>query len=183
MVFLTPHRSHLQYLKALWRNICSRLHLSKQNLLFMLLWFFPPPAPPQRHPMTTRSRDGTQKQRTVLNLNTSTVSLIPTSHLKALKDPNWNSSMTVEYDALIKNKIFNLVCRPPDANIVRSMWLYKHKLDADGHVRRHKSWLVANEKSQEHGLGYDKHLVMLWNRLLYARYFILLCWDRGRFIN
>ena len=117
---------------------------------------FPPPAPPQRHPMTTRSRDETIKQKTVLNLNTSTVSPIPNSHLKTLRDPNWNPSMTVEYDALIKNKTFNLVRRPPDANIVRSMWLYKHKHDADGKVRRHKSRLVANGKSQEHGLDYDE---------------------------
>lgn len=36
------------------------------------------------------------------------------------------------------------------------MWLYKHKFGADGTIRRHKSRLVANEKSQEHGLDYDE---------------------------
>ena len=59
-------------------------------------------APPQRHPMTTRSRDSTLRQRTPINLHTSTISPLPTSHLKALNDPNWNPSMTDEYGALVK---------------------------------------------------------------------------------
>lgn len=37
-----------------------------------------------------------------------------------------------------------------------SKWLHKHKFGADGTIRRHKSRLVANEKSQEHGLDYDE---------------------------
>lgn len=64
--------------------------------------------------------------------------------------------MTDEYGALVKNKTFSLVTRPHNANIVRSMWLYKHKLGADGTVTRHKSRLVANGKSQEQGLDYDE---------------------------
>uniref|UniRef100_A0A0D2ZZ09 Uncharacterized protein n=1 Tax=Brassica oleracea var. oleracea TaxID=109376 RepID=A0A0D2ZZ09_BRAOL len=72
--------------------------------------------PPTRHPMTTRSRDGTRKQKSVLSLHT-TVSPIPNTHLQALKDPNWNPAMTVEYDALIKNETFKLVPKPPDTNI------------------------------------------------------------------
>lgn len=116
----------------------------------------PIPAPIPRHPMTTRSRDGTRKQKSVINLNTSTISPLPKSHLTALKDPNWNPSMSDEYGALVKNKTFSLVSRPPNANIVRSMWLYKHKLGADGTVTRHKSRLVANGKSQEQGLDYDE---------------------------
>lgn len=111
--------------------------------------------PPTRHPMTTRSRDGTRKQKSVLSLHT-TVSPIPNSHLQALKDPNWNPAMTVEYDALIKNETFKLVPKPPDTNIVRSMWLYKYKLVADGNPVRHKARLVANGKSQEQGLDYDE---------------------------
>lgn len=115
----------------------------------------PAPSIP-RHPMTTRSRDGTRKQKQVISLLSTSISPIPTSHLKALLDPNWNPSMTDEYDALIKNETFKLVPRPPDTNIIRSMWLYKHKLDAEGKPKRHKSRLVANGKSQEAGLDFDE---------------------------
>ncbi|XP_018514374.1 uncharacterized mitochondrial protein AtMg00810-like [Brassica rapa] len=64
--------------------------------------------------------------------------------------------MTVEYDAIVKSETFDLVPRPPNVNIVRSMWLYKHKYDADGNFKGHKSRLVANGKSQEHGIDYDE---------------------------
>ncbi|XP_071741230.1 uncharacterized mitochondrial protein AtMg00810-like [Rutidosis leptorrhynchoides] len=40
--------------------------------------------------------------------------------------------MTEEYNALIKNSTWTLVPRPSDMNIVRSMWLFKHKFNADG---------------------------------------------------
>lgn len=60
--------------------------------------------------------------------------------------------MTDEYDAMIKTGTWSLVPRPPKVNIVRSMWLYRHKYDADGNHKRHKSRLVANGKSQEEGV-------------------------------
>ena len=91
-----------------------------------------------------------------VSLLTSSVSPLPKSHLHALSDPNWNPAMGDEYGALVKNKTFSLVPRPPDANIIRSMWLYKHKTGADGEIKRHKSRLVANGKSQEAGLDYDE---------------------------
>lgn len=116
-----------------------------------------PPAPSHtRHPMTTHSKDGTRKQKHVLSFLSSSISPIPTSHLKALSDPNWKPSMTSEYDAIIKNETFRFVPRPPDTNIIRSMWLYKHKVDAEGNPTRHKSRLVGNGKSQEAGLDYDE---------------------------
>lgn len=61
-----------------------------------------------------------------------------------------------EYGSMVKNKKFTLVPRPPDTNIVRSMWLYKHKTCLDGKPQRHKARLVVNGKSQKHGLDYDE---------------------------
>ena len=61
-----------------------------------------------------------------------------------------------EYGALVKNKTFSLVPRSPDANIVRAIWLFKHKTGPDGTIRRHKARVVANGKSQEAGLDYDE---------------------------
>lgn len=63
--------------------------------------------------------------------------------------------MFEEYDAQIKNGTWRLVPKPKDANIINSMWLFKHKFDADGKPIRHKSRLVANGKKQEEGVDYE----------------------------
>lgn len=105
------------------------------------------------HPMTTRSKSGIFKPRTPLCLHTDvTISPLPSSHVQAAKDPNWNPSMTEEYNAHIKRGTWKLVPRPVATNIIRSMWLYRHKFNADGTISRHKSRLVANGKSQQPGI-------------------------------
>ncbi|CAA7055236.1 unnamed protein product [Microthlaspi erraticum] len=115
----------------------------------------PPPAP-TRHTMTTRSKAGIRKPKTVISLLTKTKSPLPKNHIHALSDPNWTPSMTDEYDAMIKTKSWSLVPRPPNVNIVSSIWLYTHKHDADGALTRHKSRLVANGKSQEAGVDFKE---------------------------
>ncbi|GJR95376.1 ribonuclease H-like domain-containing protein [Tanacetum coccineum] len=41
-----------------------------------------------------------------------------------------------EYNALVKNGTWVLVPRPPGANIVRCLWLFRHKFHADGSLSR-----------------------------------------------
>lgn len=106
--------------------------------------------------MSTRSKHGISKRKHIFSLHTQTYSPLPTSYKKALADPNWNPSMNVEYDAIVKSETFDLVPRPPNTNIVSSMWLYKHKFDAEGEFKSHKSRLVANGKSQEHGVDFEE---------------------------
>ena len=48
------------------------------------------------------------------------------------------------------------VPRPDNVNIVRSMWIHRHKFDAEGILRRHKSRLLANGKSQQPGIDCDE---------------------------
>lgn len=110
----------------------------------------------QRHPMSTRSKHGISKPKHILSLHTQAISPLPKSYLQALEDPNWNPSMTLEYDAIVKSETFDLVPRPPDTNIVRCMWLHKHKFDAEGRFEKHKSRLIANGKSQEQGVDFDE---------------------------
>ena len=106
--------------------------------------------------MTTRSQVGVRKPKNFFSLYTSSVSRLPTSHQKALADPNWNPAMTDEYDAQIKNRTWSLVPRPYGANIINSLWLYKLKHDAYGNPKRCKARLVANGKSQQPGVDYDE---------------------------
>ncbi|GJS08860.1 ribonuclease H-like domain-containing protein [Tanacetum coccineum] len=58
--------------------------------------------------------------------------------------------MRDDYTALIKNKTWTLVSKPPDTNIVRCMWL------ADGTLSRYKARLVANGSTQLEGVDVDE---------------------------
>ncbi|GJW10191.1 ribonuclease H-like domain-containing protein [Tanacetum coccineum] len=53
-------------------------------------------------------------------------------------------------------KCYVLVLRPPHANVVRSIWLFKHKFHADGSLSRYKARLVANGQSQIEGIDCDE---------------------------
>ncbi|GKD57925.1 ribonuclease H-like domain-containing protein [Tanacetum coccineum] len=90
--------------------------------------------PPRTHPMITQSQSGIVKPIERLSLHTSSLSPIPKSPFIALKDPNW----------------------PSDVNLVRSMWLFKHKFHADGTLSHYKAQLVANSSNQQHGVDFDE---------------------------
>ncbi|GKB48978.1 ribonuclease H-like domain-containing protein [Tanacetum coccineum] len=111
--------------------------------------------PHRSHPMITRSQSGIVKPIDRLSLHTSSISLIPNNPSRALKDPNWHV-MYDEYKALIKNGTWLLVPRPASVNMVRSMWLFKHKFPADGTLCRYKARLVANDSSQQLGVDFDE---------------------------
>ncbi|GJV45369.1 ribonuclease H-like domain-containing protein [Tanacetum coccineum] len=94
--------------------------------------------------MVTHFRVRTNRPTERLNLHVSSVSPLPKSYRDAFGDPNWQNAMRDEYHALIKNKTWTLVHKPPDTNIVRCMWLFRHKYLADGTLSRYKARLVAN---------------------------------------
>jgi hypothetical protein len=116
----------------------------------------PPPPPPSRPNRTiqTRSMSGITKQIRPLNLNTTTntISPIPRTPTEALNNPDWKDAMLDEFRALIDNKTWDLVPRTPDMNIVRSMWIFRHKTKADGSLERYKARLVCDGRSQQIGV-------------------------------
>nr|GFA56733.1 ribonuclease H-like domain-containing protein [Tanacetum cinerariifolium] len=61
-----------------------------------------------------------------------------------------------EYNALIRNKTWTSVHWPEGANIVRCMWLFRHKFLADGTLSRYKARLVANGSTQVEGVHVDE---------------------------
>ncbi|KAK2361886.1 hypothetical protein QL285_086993 [Trifolium repens] len=83
---------------------------------------------------------------------TITKSPLPRNPLAALRDPNWKLAMDDEFNALIKNKTWDLVPRPNDVNIIRSMWIFTHKEKSDGSFERHKARLVGDGKTQQVGI-------------------------------
>nr|GFB62536.1 ribonuclease H-like domain-containing protein [Tanacetum cinerariifolium] len=106
--------------------------------------------------MITRSQSGNVKPIDRLSLHTSSISPIPKNPSHALKEPNWSNVMYDEYNALVKNGTWLLVPRPAGVNMVRSMWLFKHKFHADGTLSRYKARLVANGSSQQLGVDFDE---------------------------
>ncbi|GJV14499.1 ribonuclease H-like domain-containing protein [Tanacetum coccineum] len=96
------------------------------------------------HHMVTRAKARISKPLVRMNFHATTTSPIPRSYLHALRDPNWHKAMVDEYNALISNRTWALVPRPANVNIVRSMWLFKNKFNADGLLSRYKARLVAN---------------------------------------
>lgn len=90
-----------------------------------------PPSSSNTHPMTTHSQIGSLRPRRILNLSVMTdVSPIPRSTAQAMCDVNWKSSMDSEISALNHNHMWDLVPKPPNANIVGCRWLYRHKFDS-----------------------------------------------------
>ncbi|GJV99266.1 ribonuclease H-like domain-containing protein [Tanacetum coccineum] len=114
------------------------------------------PNPDSVHPTVTRFHVGTNRPPERLNLHVSLVSPLLKSYRDAFNDPNWQNAMRDEYTALIKNKTWTLVPRPPDSNIVRCMWLFRHKYMAYGTLSRYKARLVANGSTQLEGVDADE---------------------------
>ncbi|GJX16315.1 ribonuclease H-like domain-containing protein [Tanacetum coccineum] len=108
------------------------------------------------HPMVTRAKAGIFKPLERMNCHVTTTSPLPRSHVHALRDPHWKEAMLDEYNALISNGTWALVPRPANVNVVRSMWLFKHKFKADGSLSRYKARLVANGRSQQQGIDCDE---------------------------
>ncbi|GJT19450.1 ribonuclease H-like domain-containing protein [Tanacetum coccineum] len=108
------------------------------------------------HPMVTRTKADIFKPLERMHCHVTTTSQLPHSHVHALCDPNWKEVMLDEYNALITNGTWVLVPRPTNVNVVRSMWLFKHKFNADGSLNRYKARLIANGRSQQQGIDCDE---------------------------
>nr|GFB66094.1 hypothetical protein [Tanacetum cinerariifolium] len=61
-----------------------------------------------------------------------------------------------EYNVLVKNGTWLHVPRHACVNMVRSMWLFKHKFHAGGNLSRYKARLVANGSIQQLGVDFDE---------------------------
>ena len=64
--------------------------------------------------------------------------------------------METEWAVLAEREVFCLVDPPPGTHIIKSMWVYANKYDADGNVIQRKARLVAKGFLQIPGLKYDQ---------------------------
>uniref|UniRef100_A0A803P4X6 Reverse transcriptase Ty1/copia-type domain-containing protein n=1 Tax=Cannabis sativa TaxID=3483 RepID=A0A803P4X6_CANSA len=134
MRYLNPHLDHTQHLP--------------------LPPIFQPTSSSANKPVT-RSQHGIYRPNTKyhhgLNANV-TKSPLPRNPVSALRDPKWKMAMDDEHIALIKNNTWDLVPHPPDANVIRSMWIFRHKEKFDVSFERHKARLVCDGAGQQFGM-------------------------------
>lgn len=60
--------------------------------------------------------------------------------------------MQDDYNVLIGNKTWKLVPCKTNANIIRSFWIFKHKMNYDDSFVRHKAQLVGDGVGQQTGI-------------------------------
>ena len=89
--------------------------------------------------MVTCAKDGIYKPLEPMNCHVTTTSPIPCSHKHSLVIQIGKKAMSDEYNALISNGTLVLVPRPANTNIVRFMWLFRHKFNADGSLSMYKA--------------------------------------------
>lgn len=56
---------------------------------------------------------------------------MPKTYHGGLADLSWRAAMEEEHVALLQNHTWDLVPRPPQANVVTGKWIFKHKFNAD----------------------------------------------------
>lgn len=112
-----------------------------------------PNIPLQQSRVVTRSQHGIFKPNKKYSMHTAIGrSPLPRNPIAALRDPNWKMAMDDEYNDLIENKAWELVPRPPHVNVIRSMWIFTHKVKSNGVFERHKARLVGDGKTQQVGI-------------------------------
>jgi hypothetical protein len=80
----------------------------------------------------------------------------PVKVYEALEDEDWVQAMHEELHNFERNKVWSLVERPKDHNVIGTKWVFKNKQDNSGQVIRNKARLVAQGYSQVEGLDYGE---------------------------
>ena len=108
--------------------------------------------------MTTRGKAGVFKPnpKYAMTATTPPLSPIPTSAREALKDPNWRAAMQAEFDALLANRTWTLVDRPPQARVITGKWVFRIKLNPDGTLNRYKARWVVRGFHQRPGIDFTE---------------------------
>lgn len=63
--------------------------------------------------------------------------------------------MDEEFNALINNKTWDLVCPPTHKNVV-GRWTYKTKRNPDDTINKYKATLVAKDYTQQYGFDFTE---------------------------
>ena len=59
-------------------------------------------------------------------------------------------------DQIEKNDTWELVPIPKNNNVIDTKWVFKNKLNEDGHITRNKARLVCKEYTQFEGIDFEE---------------------------
>ena len=80
----------------------------------------------------------------------------PTCAKEALEVRKWRQAMNEEFEALERNKTWDLVDEPKDRNIISGKWCFQTKRDGRGNLVRYKARYVARGFSQVPGADFNE---------------------------
>jgi hypothetical protein len=80
----------------------------------------------------------------------------PNCFEEANKDEFWKKAMDEELDQIEKNDTWELVPRPKNKNVIDTKWVFRNKLNEDGHVTRNKARLVCKGYAQVEGIDFEE---------------------------
>ena len=75
---------------------------------------------------------------------------------EALLEAEWVNAMHDELEQFEQNKVWSLVPRPTNQNVIGTKWIFKNKLNEEGKIIRNKARLVAQGYVQEEGIDYEE---------------------------
>ena len=80
----------------------------------------------------------------------------PKTVKEVLTDANWIEAMQEELEQFLRNKVWNLVPRPMNTNIIGTKCIFKNKSNKFGTIIRNKARLVAQGYTQMEGIDFDE---------------------------
>ena len=74
--------------------------------------------------------------------------------VNSTEGPLWKEAIQSEVDSILQNHTWELVDLPPGCKPLKSKWIFKRKMKADGTIDKYKSRLVICGNRQTEGLDY-----------------------------
>ncbi|KAA0049580.1 putative copia-type pol polyprotein [Cucumis melo var. makuwa] len=108
----------------------------------------------------TRKKERRDYAKMVVNVCYKST-LEPTTVTAALTDKHWILAMQDELLQFERNRVWDLVPKPPHANIIGTKWIFKNKTDEQGRVICNKARLVAQGYSQIEGLDFGETFALM----------------------
>jgi histone deacetylase 1/2 len=86
----------------------------------------------------------------------SSISAVHFGARATLQDPNWHATMQEGFNALLRNKTWTLVPRPPGARVVFGKWVFKIKTGSDSSFDCYKARLVVRNDVQSPRIDFNE---------------------------